>query len=361
MSFETKDFVAISTYKTNFLKSLPKSYTKITCDEDLEINYFTSEFDENSKSYVRKQFIRPIADYTRIHREIIWNSLTIEHEKKVVDMEIKQFNREEREEKTNADKFFLWRKCYGKYNLEGIYIAEHRFIYLPDFHDDIFFGIMSLLISDRRSFIPTDENSDIDMNSSVLFVDLPILSDYDVNEYLQRMIYDHWIDTNREKQKIPFKSDKVTKFPCATKLDLMTLFLYKFPDPNIKFVKIALECINNYECFSILGINFTNHIVFGYRSLESNKIMIVDPAVSNEAFPLSYESLHRKGMLNPTVTRVVILKHLTYTVSAPNIGYSTLIFWLQHEMKINDDIFRKVIDDNKYCLDEDSSIKERAL
>ena len=357
MSFEVKDFVAISPYNLGSPASLPESYTKIPCDKEIEINYSAEEFDENSKSLVRKQFILPINEYVVRYNEIIINSSELEHLQRE-NSKTKTSIRFEREgeEKTNADKFFLWRKCYGKYTLQGIYKSEKKFVYL-NFHNEIFQGIIDLLHSDMRSLKSTEDKHDIVMNS-VLFVDLPKISDSMVNNYLRRMIHDHWIEIHGKRKKIPFKSSKVTKFPCETKLDLMTLYLYKFPVPHIKFVKIVLECSDNYLCFSILGINFINHYVFGYRSLETNKIMIVDPAVSVKAFPLSYKSLHSKGMLNHTLNRETILAHLTYIVSAPNIGDETLIFWLQQEMKINDEVVRKVIDNHKYCLDEDTKEKK---
>ena len=351
MSFEAKDFVAISTYDADFIRGLPKSYTNITCDKDLEINFFAEEFDENSKSMVRKQFILPIGISGVI--EYVQRLKSNKKVKKSISTD-----REEGEKKTNADKFFVWRKCYGKYTLEGIYKSKHKFVNLKSYHNDIYDGIIQLLNSDMRSVKPTDENHDIGINRGVLFVDLPKISDSKVNEYLRTMIDNYWININGKGQKIPFKSSKVTKFPCETKLDLMTLYLYKFPDPDIKFVKIILECNHDSECFRILGSYYVEHGIFGYRSLESNKIMIVDPAVSDESFPLSYESLDSKGMFNPMLSPETILAHLTYIVSAPNIGDSKVIFWLQQEMKINDEVFRSVIENNMYCLNGDSSEKK---
>ncbi len=360
MVFEVKDFVAISPYNSIFLEELPASYTKIPCDKDVEINFFAEEFDQNLKSLVIKQFILPIANYSYRNGKIIIKSSIIEYQQKVdYDKKIKKTIRVEREvgeEKTNADKFFLWHKCYGKYTLEGIYKSKHKFVNLTYFHNDIADGIINLLNSDIPPFNSTDANHDIGMNRSVWFVDIPKLSDYNVNDYLRRIIHDDWIDINGKKQKIPFRSSKVTTFPCETKLDLMTLYLYKFRDADVKFVKIILECNDDYKCFRILGSYYFNHVMFGYRSLESNKIMIVDPAVSDESFPLSFESLDSKGMFNHTLNRETILAHLTYIVSAPNIGDPSLIFWLQQEMKINDEVFRKVIDRNSYCLNGDSII-----
>ncbi len=355
MMFESKDFVAISPYNQIFLKELPESYKTIHCDKNIEINYFNIEFDEDSNLFVTKQFIEPIDNYLYRNDKILINYLTkyqqrisSDRSKKIILSTV----RSEHEKKISADKFFLWRKCFGKYTLEGIYNSRDKFVNLTHFHNGIFDNIISLSYSDKGSLSALVEHHDIDMLKSILFVDIPILSDGNVNAYLDRMIHEDWIEIDGKRYKIPFKSSKVTNNPCGTKLDLMTLFLYKFPDPNIKFVKIFLKCRDNYNCFKILGRSFNDHITLGYRSLESNKIMIVDPAVSDEAFPLSYESFYSKGLFYPIIDRDNILKNLSYLVSVANVGFTRLIWWSQQEVNVNDEVYRKVIDSNKYCIEE---------
>ena len=322
VAFDTNDISPIAPDQILENIFLPKSYIKILCNDEIVTN--DEELDKKNK--VSFPHLSKV-DYFVVGEKIFITKNSSPFYKL----------------KDGYDKSFLWNVCNGVYTLQGIYESYDEYTFLPLFNSDIIIKIAE------------ETKSDLDINRrNFVFVNIPILDDDNVNKYIKRLISEKWIDTSHGKISIPFKSANVTINPCGSKVKLILLYLYKHPEPNIKFVLLTFYCEWQLLCFKILDKEFFDHTLLTYRSSKTNLIMLFDPAISDESFPLDDVFSGKRIMNLKVLKRKDILKKLYYFIHAPNIAYpyyTDSLFFLQQQLPINDDVYQKVISDNQYCFE----------
>ena len=233
---------------------------------------------------------------------------------------------------------FLWERCSQGYKLEGIYYSRTKFFHISRFDDNLYKTISDLSLLDRQP------NSGI---SNVKFVDIPNHSDSSVNQLIKNMMNKKWIKYDKVKYAIPFRRINSSQFIFGIELQLMLVYLYEFHknDSNYEFVKIVIHCKGYKTCFHFQNEHFINHIVLGYMSQEQNKLMVIDPAVSNVAFALDISNLKYHELLNPLTSGEDYHDIISFYVLPPNVFSMYLLARDAYRFPLNDS-------DSKYIIDK---------
>ena len=316
--FEVKDFSSITPSDRILKTSYPKSFTSFTCNQEILINETSDKLSEEGVG----------VDLSNV-------SYSLEDDY----IFLKDKGRLKKNDHEQA-KHFLWRVCNDVYTLYGIYESGNRYIFTSPFD--------SIIVIDIIYAIQEDESVD---EREVSFTDIPLLHDESVNQYIKKVLNNKWIEVNDHKYSIPFRNEKLTEFPCGYKLTLSAIFLHKYHDPEIKFAVFYFNCDINFQCFNILGKTFSDHATFGYRSIETNLIMIVDPAISDKAFSINEIFNGQKMLDTKKYDLLFLLPRLHYIVSVYRPIFFYFVFLLQQPFAINDKLEKFILSTNEKCLE----------
>ena len=198
---------------------------------------------------------------------------------------------------------FIWTICHHEFTLAGIYMSDYKYLNLSYQSRNIYKHLINFIAKINDQNIGKDHREILGFQ----FVDLPKLSNEQVNAYINHMKHTAYY-TNKDGMGcvIPFERNNF-KSPCGTKYQLMLIFLYDHPEYNMNFVGISFECKVGEDCFYILGSYYTDHIALAYKSIETNEVMVVDPTVSAVSVPLNkYYPLIMKNIMTTSFTYIIL-------------------------------------------------------